>query len=262
MDDPEGYLYRTAMNVFRSRFRRTALALKRLGRGAPPDDHIEAVERREVLSQALSALTPRERAAIVLTDVLGFTSEEAGDAYGIKPSTVRVLASRGRGRLEQEVMDDIKREHDPILERVRQELPASGDAFERLEHAAAKRCAGIVAGAVALGITGALVTGLVFTGSRSSGPDPDESVPGGTSPDGWTMPEGLAIPAGSFAYVHVVEYPGVGQPGTWFKKQTPGPRQATGPGRACRQRRCFGSDAQRRPTNAGSLLPRRCLRPR
>lgn len=106
MDDPEGYLYRTAMNVFRSRFRRTALALKRLGRGSQPDDHIEAVERREVLVQALSALTPRERAAVVLTDVLGFTSEEAGDTLGIKPVTVRVLASRGRGRLQQEVVDD------------------------------------------------------------------------------------------------------------------------------------------------------------
>jgi RNA polymerase sigma factor (sigma-70 family) len=106
MDDPEGYLYRTAMNVFRNRFRRAALALKRLGRGSLPDDHLEAVERREVLVQALSTLTPRERAAVVLTDVLGFTSEEAGKTLGIKPVTVRVLASRGRGRLQQEVIDD------------------------------------------------------------------------------------------------------------------------------------------------------------
>jgi RNA polymerase sigma factor (sigma-70 family) len=94
------------MNVFRNRFRRAALALKRLGRGSPPDDHLEAVERREVLVQALSTLTPRERAAVVLTDVLGFTSEEAGKTLGIKPVTVRVLASRGRGRLQQEVIDD------------------------------------------------------------------------------------------------------------------------------------------------------------
>jgi RNA polymerase sigma-70 factor (ECF subfamily) len=106
LDDPEGYLYRTAMNVFRSRFRRAALALKRFGRGAPPDDLLESVERREVLVQALSQLTPRERAAVVLTDVLGFTSEEAGTALGIKPVTVRVLASRGRGRLQQEDNDD------------------------------------------------------------------------------------------------------------------------------------------------------------
>ena len=106
MDDPEGYLYRTAMNVFRNRFRRAALAFKRLGRGFPPDDHVEAVERREILVQALSSLTPRERAAVVLTDVLGFTSDEAGKTLGIKPVTVRVLASRGRGRLQQEVISD------------------------------------------------------------------------------------------------------------------------------------------------------------
>jgi RNA polymerase sigma-70 factor, ECF subfamily len=106
MDDPEGYLYRTAMNVFRNRFRRAALALKRFGRGSPPDDHIERVERREILVQALSSLTPRERAAVVLTDVLGFTSDEAGKSPGIKPVTVRVLASRGRGRLQQEVIND------------------------------------------------------------------------------------------------------------------------------------------------------------
>lgn len=106
MDDPEGYLFRTAMNVFRSRLRRASLAVRRLGRDAPPDDGIEAVERREVLVQALSSLTPRERAAIVLTDVLGFTSEEAGRSLGIKPVTVRVLASRGRGRMQQEVHND------------------------------------------------------------------------------------------------------------------------------------------------------------
>ncbi len=118
----------------------------------------------------------------------------------------------------------MKREHDPILERLHHELPTTGDAFERLERRrkAKSMRSGIVAGAIALGITGALVTGLILTGSRSSGPDPTGSASGGTSPDGWTMPAGLAIPAGSFAYVHVVEYPAVGQPGsptdqrTWF----------------------------------------------
>ena len=105
MDDPEGYLYRTAMNVFRSRKRRTSVAIRRLGRTSPPDDLLEAVERREILVRALSTLTPRERAAVVLTDVLGFSSDEAGRSLGIKPVTVRVLASRGRGRMQQEVTD-------------------------------------------------------------------------------------------------------------------------------------------------------------
>jgi RNA polymerase sigma-70 factor (ECF subfamily) len=106
LDDPEGYLYRTAMNVFRSRRRRAALAIRRLRSVTPPDDLLEAVERREVLVHALSSLTPRERAAVVLTDVLGFSSEEAGRSLGIKPVTVRVLASRGRGRMHQEVDND------------------------------------------------------------------------------------------------------------------------------------------------------------
>jgi RNA polymerase sigma-70 factor, ECF subfamily len=106
LEDPEGYLYRTAMNVFRSRRRRAVLAIRRLGRPSPPDDLLEAVERREILIQAMSSLTPRERAAVVLTDVLGFSSEEAGRSLGIKPATVRVLAARGRGRMEQEVTDD------------------------------------------------------------------------------------------------------------------------------------------------------------
>ena len=117
----------------------------------------------------------------------------------------------------------MKREHDPILERLHQQLPVPGDAFERLERrrkAKAMR-SGIVAGAVALGVTGVLVTGLILARSPSAGSDPFGSA-SGTSPDRWTMPEGLAILAGSFAYMRVVEYPGDGQPGspsdqrTWF----------------------------------------------
>ena len=106
MDDPEGYLYRTAMNAFRTRARRTSLALRHLARPSPVDDAFAAVERREMVVQALASLTPRERAAVVLTDVLGYSSEEAGRWLRIKPVTVRVLASRGRGRLRQEVSDD------------------------------------------------------------------------------------------------------------------------------------------------------------
>lgn len=106
MDDPEGYLYRTAMNAFRSRARRASLALRHIARPRPVDDAFAGVERREMLVQALASLTPRERAAVVLTDVLGYSSEEAGRWLRIKPVTVRVLASRGRGRLRQEVTDD------------------------------------------------------------------------------------------------------------------------------------------------------------
>ncbi len=101
LDDPVGYLYRTAMNVYRSRRRRGLVALRRVVRPTEPDDGLAAVEDREAVVRALAPLTPSQRAAIVLTDVLGFTSEEAAQAMRVRPATVRVLAARGRSRLRE-----------------------------------------------------------------------------------------------------------------------------------------------------------------
>jgi RNA polymerase sigma factor (sigma-70 family) len=97
--DPTGYLYRTAMNVFRSRLRRAAVAVRKTVRAMPPDDQLEMVEGRDAAVRAMASLTPRQRAAVVLTDLLGFTSEEAAEALGVKAVTVRVLAARGRQAL-------------------------------------------------------------------------------------------------------------------------------------------------------------------
>jgi RNA polymerase sigma-70 factor (ECF subfamily) len=105
MHDPTGYLYRTAMNVFRSRRRRAAVALRRAARLLPLDDELAAVESREAVVRALAPLTPRQRAAVVLMDVLGQTSEEAGRSLGISASTVRVLAARGRAVLKEKMGD-------------------------------------------------------------------------------------------------------------------------------------------------------------
>ncbi len=99
--DPGGYLYRTAMNVWRSRGRRTAVALRRAVRTLPADDGIAEVDARDAVVRALAPLTPRQRAALVLTDLLGLTSEEAGRALGVRASTVRVLAARARATLQE-----------------------------------------------------------------------------------------------------------------------------------------------------------------
>lgn len=103
MDDPAGYLYRTAINVWRSRGRRAAVAIRRVVHAIPQDDGLAAIEERDVVVRAMAPLTPRERAALVLVDLLGLTSEEAGKALGVRPSTVRVLAARGRDRLRDEM---------------------------------------------------------------------------------------------------------------------------------------------------------------
>ncbi len=101
LDDPGGYLYRTAMNVWRSRGRRTAVALRRAARTFPADDGIAEVDARDAVVRALAPLTPRQRAALVLTELLGLTSQEAGTALGIRASTVRVLAARARTTLQE-----------------------------------------------------------------------------------------------------------------------------------------------------------------
>lgn len=99
IDDTTAYLYRTAMNVFRRRYRRGLLALKHLVAFGPGIDEFAQADERQTVSRALAMLTPRQRAALVLTEMLGFSSEEAAKTLGVKSSTVRALAFQGRAAL-------------------------------------------------------------------------------------------------------------------------------------------------------------------
>jgi RNA polymerase sigma-70 factor, ECF subfamily len=96
LEDPAGYLFRTAMNVFRNRARRTSLALKKALRLTPSTDDLEAVEDRDEMIRAMRPLTSHQRAALVLTGYLGYSSSEAASILGVRASTVRALASTGR----------------------------------------------------------------------------------------------------------------------------------------------------------------------
>jgi DNA-directed RNA polymerase specialized sigma24 family protein len=69
---------------------RKALAL------APSTDDLAAVEDRDEMVRAMRRLTPHQRAALVLTGYLGYSSEDAAKILGIKASTVRALATKGR----------------------------------------------------------------------------------------------------------------------------------------------------------------------
>jgi RNA polymerase sigma-70 factor (ECF subfamily) len=105
MEDPTGYLYRTAMNRFRSRARRVARSARRaLGRGDVGDE-FAAADERDALARALAALPGRQRAAIVLTELLGYGSAEAGRILGVKDVTVRSLASQARASLRAALED-------------------------------------------------------------------------------------------------------------------------------------------------------------
>jgi RNA polymerase sigma-70 factor (ECF subfamily) len=97
--DPGGYLYQVAFNLARERRRRLRRAAKRLVTAAPFVDTFVGIDERTDVLEAIRSLTPRQRAALVLTDLVDMSSEQAAKALGVRPVTVRVLASQGRARL-------------------------------------------------------------------------------------------------------------------------------------------------------------------
>jgi RNA polymerase sigma factor (sigma-70 family) len=91
------------MNLWRSRLRRLAIAARKVIHQTDREEGTEDVEARDVVVRSLATLPPRQRAAVVLVDVLDLTSERAGAVLGIRAVTVRVLAARARATLAKEM---------------------------------------------------------------------------------------------------------------------------------------------------------------
>lgn len=106
VDDPTGYLFRTAMNVFRGRYRRAAVALRHAVSLMPRDADFEAIEARETVVAAMARLPVEQRAALVVTALLGYSSEDAAYILGTKPSTLRARATRARAALRQMIGEE------------------------------------------------------------------------------------------------------------------------------------------------------------
>lgn len=96
LEDPTCFLFKTAMNVFRDRARRASIAARRSLGIADRGDDLAAVEDRDEVIRAMRPLTAHQRAALVLTGYLGYSSEEAAKVLGVRASTVRALATKGR----------------------------------------------------------------------------------------------------------------------------------------------------------------------
>jgi RNA polymerase sigma-70 factor (ECF subfamily) len=104
----EGWLSRITTNAFldeaRKRQRRPVEALpdepeRVLAGGDAPDEVLARVTLPEDVQEALAALPPEWRAAIVLCDVVGHSYEEIAAALGVPVGTVRSRIHRGRARL-------------------------------------------------------------------------------------------------------------------------------------------------------------------
>jgi RNA polymerase sigma factor (sigma-70 family) len=102
MDSPTGYLFRTAMNLHRSRLRRLQTAARKAFHLIPASA-TDAVEDRDELTRALDTLPLGQRQALVLIDWLGLTTEETGRILGLKPVSVRVRLSRAHASLRAQL---------------------------------------------------------------------------------------------------------------------------------------------------------------
>jgi RNA polymerase sigma-70 factor (ECF subfamily) len=99
-DNPQGYLYRIGLNLYRSKLRRAARAAKKAIRPPAEVDAFGAADDRDAIGRALAALPRGQREAVVMVEWLGMTDDEAGAALGISPITVRVRIHRARSTLK------------------------------------------------------------------------------------------------------------------------------------------------------------------
>ena len=109
LDETLGYepwLFRVTVNVCRdiARSRRRVVALERApdpaSLPAAPGE-IERAQQRELVRRALSRLGEKERAAIVLRDVEGFSTREVAGILGSSEATVRSQISTGRLKMRE-----------------------------------------------------------------------------------------------------------------------------------------------------------------
>ena len=107
MEDPEGYLFRTTMNVFRNRYRRATRVVRRaVALESAHRDDLATVEARDQVVRLLQPLAPRQRAAVLATAILDLSADEAGRLLGMKAATVRALSARARQQIRERIQED------------------------------------------------------------------------------------------------------------------------------------------------------------
>jgi len=100
-DSPTAYLYRTAFNLNRTRLRRLGVRIRKAHllhrtEADPGQDPARIAELRNDVLEALAALPPSQREALVLVDWLGMDAEELGRVLGIEAASVRGRLHRAR----------------------------------------------------------------------------------------------------------------------------------------------------------------------
>jgi RNA polymerase sigma-70 factor (sigma-E family) len=104
----EAYLRRTVVNMSRSYWRRqkverSYLKRERAAIGAEPMAAGSSIEDRELLWRAMSRLTERQRAAIVLRFYEDLSEADVAEILRCRPGTAKSLVSRGLEAMRQEI---------------------------------------------------------------------------------------------------------------------------------------------------------------
>lgn len=113
--DFAGWLYRIIINVCRDHIRkrgdrhhlasieseREAGALETLASGDDVEANAIKSQQRAMIAQALSTLSTKERAALVLRDFEGLSTKEVARVLGSSQTTVRTQISSARAKIKQ-----------------------------------------------------------------------------------------------------------------------------------------------------------------
>src|SRR5438874_4505871 len=101
--DARAWLYTVGLRLaFNERRRRRPITL------APTDEPVWAMSSEPDLWDALGTLEPRQRAALVLNVLDGYTHEEISRMFGVRPGTVSSWLSRAKDRLRVLLGDESK----------------------------------------------------------------------------------------------------------------------------------------------------------
>lgn len=105
--DPKPWLYRVTVNVCNDWYRRrVAVAPPDEQAADPSHDALTAItieERKRLLREGLQTLAPRERAAVVMRDIEGRSTQEVAGILGVEEVTVRSQISVARVKLAKYV---------------------------------------------------------------------------------------------------------------------------------------------------------------
>lgn len=103
LESPDAYTRRAILNIVRDRARRRHLVpapvAARFTEGPAQPDHADGLDATQRLGEMLALLPPRQRAAVVLRVIEGFSEAETANAMGCSAGTVKSNLSRGLAKL-------------------------------------------------------------------------------------------------------------------------------------------------------------------